>query len=51
MRGVIVFGVRDGLAAWARFYLEPVQEGVGDVTDAVRRQVAPTAESPTGARP
>lgn len=51
MRGVIVFGVRDGLAAWARFYLEPVQEGVGDVTDAVRRQVAPRAGSPTGARP
>lgn len=30
MRGVIVFGVEDGLAAWARFYVEPVQEGGGD---------------------
>src|SRR5437660_3297382 len=27
MRGVVVFGVRDGLASWARFYLEPVDDG------------------------
>ena len=27
MRGVIVFGVQDGRAAWARFYLEPVDDG------------------------
>jgi ketosteroid isomerase-like protein len=39
MRGVIVFGVRDGLAAWARFYLEPVDTESGTVDDAVREQV------------
>lgn len=40
MRGVIVFGVRDGVAQWARFYLEPVDSGTGTVGDAVREQVA-----------
>jgi ketosteroid isomerase-like protein len=40
MRGVILFGVRDGLAQWARFYLEPVDSGDGTVDDAVREQVA-----------
>jgi len=39
MRGVVVFGVRDGLASWARFYLEPVDDGVATVDDAVRDQV------------
>ena len=39
MRGVIIFGVAGGLAAWARFYLEPVQENAGTVDEAVRRQV------------
>ena len=39
MRGVVIFGVADGLADWARFYLEPVQEGGGDAGAAVRRQV------------
>jgi ketosteroid isomerase-like protein len=39
MRGVIVFGVHDGLARWARFYLEPVDEGDSTVDDAVRAQV------------
>lgn len=37
MRGVIIFGVEDGLASWARFYLEPVREGEGDADGAVRR--------------
>ncbi|MGA7272290.1 MAG: nuclear transport factor 2 family protein, partial [Acidimicrobiia bacterium] len=37
MRGVIIFGVEDGLASWARFYLEPVREGEGDADAAVRR--------------
>ena len=41
MRGVIIFGVTDGLAAWARFYLEPVQADAGTVDQAVKRQVAP----------
>jgi ketosteroid isomerase-like protein len=40
MRGVVIFGVRDGVASWARFYLEPVEEGTGTVDDAVRDQVA-----------
>jgi ketosteroid isomerase-like protein len=39
MRGVVVFGVRAGLASWARFYLEPVDDGVATVDDAVRDQV------------
>jgi ketosteroid isomerase-like protein len=41
MRGVVIFGVADGLAAWARFYLEPVQPDAGTVDQAVRRQVMP----------
>jgi hypothetical protein len=45
MRGVIIFGVVDGLAAWARFYLEPVQADAGTVDQAVRRQVRPVASS------
>jgi ketosteroid isomerase-like protein len=40
MRGVVVFGVRDGVAKWARFFLEPVDENAGSVDDAVRDQVA-----------
>src|SRR5947209_16365978 len=39
MRGVVLFGVRDGLAQWARFYLEPVDLADGTVDDAVREQV------------
>ena len=43
MRGVIIFGVEHDLIAWARFYLEPVQEDGGGVDHAVRAQVAPQA--------
>lgn len=39
LSGVIVFGVSDGVARWARFYLEPVDEGASSVDDAVRAQV------------
>jgi hypothetical protein len=39
MRGVIVFGVRDGAAQWARFYLEPLDEGATTVDAAVRAQI------------
>jgi ketosteroid isomerase-like protein len=39
MRGVIVFGVGDGVAHWARFYLEPVIDDAATVDDAVRQQV------------
>ena len=41
MRGVIVFTVRDGAIATARFYLEPVDLSQVSVNDAVREQVAP----------
>ena len=41
MRGVVIFGVEGGLASWARFYLEPVQDGSGGVDEAVRSQVRP----------
>lgn len=40
MRGVVLFGVRDGVAHWARFYLEPVDLSDGNVDDAVRQQVS-----------
>jgi ketosteroid isomerase-like protein len=36
MRGVVIFGAGDGVAEWARFYLEPVQVG-GDNADAAVR--------------
>lgn len=42
MRGVIVFGVHDGVARSARFYLEPVDEATTTVDDAVRNQVGRT---------
>ena len=37
MRGVVIFGVRDGKIGSARFYLEPVEESSGEVNAAVRR--------------
>jgi len=40
MRGVVVFGISDGLIASARFFLEPVEEASGDVDAAVQRQVS-----------
>jgi len=45
MRGVIIFGVADGLADWARFYLEPVSEDGPGVDAAVRQQVMPGSTS------
>ena len=39
MRGVVIFGVTDGVANWARFYLEPVQQGGDDVDTFRRRQL------------
>jgi hypothetical protein len=39
MRGVVIFGVAGGLADWARFYLEPVQDDGRDADAAVREQV------------
>jgi hypothetical protein len=46
MRGVIIFGVIEGRASWARFYLEPVDIDAGDVDDAVQRQVMRDADGP-----
>jgi ketosteroid isomerase-like protein len=39
MVGVIIFGVSGETASWARFYLEPVDDGPGDVDQAVLEQV------------
>jgi ketosteroid isomerase-like protein len=39
MRGVVIFGVRGGVAEWARFYLEPVQTDGDNADAAVRRQL------------
>jgi hypothetical protein len=43
MRGVVIFGVEHGEFTWARFYLEPVGEGGGDMNDAIRRSVVVSA--------
>ncbi len=45
MRGVVIFGVRDLRAEWARFYLEPAHDTGEDATEAVRRVVAPGNET------
>ena len=45
MRGVVIFGVTDGVATWARFYLEPVHEQDDDVDAFRRRQLGLTAPS------
>jgi ketosteroid isomerase-like protein len=39
MRGVIIFGLDGARASWARFYLEPVEPGVGGVDAAVTEAV------------
>ncbi|MDQ4501353.1 nuclear transport factor 2 family protein [Sinomonas sp. ASV322] len=36
MTGVSLFAVRDNLLAAVRFYVEPVDQGSGDVDDAIR---------------
>ncbi len=52
MRGVVIFGVEGDEATWARFYLEPVEQGGDDVDGAVRRAVAPgSASDPASAGP
>lgn len=38
-RGVVIFGVAHGKAKWAKFYMEPVEEGGGDVNEAVSKSV------------
>lgn len=49
MRGVIIFGVREGRASWARFYLEPVDAGLEDATAAVRHIVGAATQRPDAA--
>ena len=49
MRGVVIFGVEGGVAAWARFYLEPVEEKGGGVDEAIRRAVV-VGSDPEGER-
>lgn len=39
MRGVVIFGVGERVAQWARFYLEPVELSGGTVDEAVREHV------------
>jgi len=45
MRGVIIFGVHDERATWARFYLEPLDSGAANVDAAVERFVEPQPSS------
>jgi len=35
MRGVVIFGVADQQASWARFYLEPVDQGDAGIDAAI----------------
>jgi ketosteroid isomerase-like protein len=39
LRGVVIFGVVRDEATWARFYLEPVEQGGPAIDEAVRRTV------------
>jgi hypothetical protein len=50
LAGVILFGVRDGRFAWARFYLEPVQADGADVNATVRQHVHADAGPGPGTR-
>ena len=38
MAGVVIFGVRGSLFSWARWYLEPVQAGGPDASQALRQR-------------
>jgi ketosteroid isomerase-like protein len=51
MIGVNIFGVADGAAAWARFYLEPVDLGETDVNAAIRQTMSAPNESHVDGRP
>ncbi len=46
LRGVIIFGVEDGEATWARFYLEPVEIAGPDADEAARLNL--TRSGPEG---
>jgi hypothetical protein len=51
MREVVIFGVDRGEATWARFYLEPVQEGGGDVDETIRRAVVVSSNTDAASAP
>lgn len=46
MRGVTILGVRDGLIAHMRLYLEPVEVGGGDIHAAVQELYKPPTQEP-----
>ena len=50
MRGVSIFGVREGRLAWVRFYLEPVEEISGDVNTFSGRVAGTAGTDTTGVR-
>ena len=50
MRGVIIFGVTEGRARWARFYLEPVDSGGEGATAAVRHILGAPETTPDAAQ-
>jgi ketosteroid isomerase-like protein len=41
MRGVIVVGVEDGLIAWGRLYMEPVEQGGAGIGEMVQETYRP----------
>ena len=45
MRGVTLFGVRADKIAWARLYMEPVEEGGTDIEGAVQELSRPPADA------
>ena len=45
MRGVTVIGVRDDKIAWARLYMEPVEEGGTDIDAAVQELYRPPQDA------
>ena len=47
MRGVIIFGICDRRAEWARFYLEPAQDTGEDANAAVQKLVTPLGAGPS----
>jgi hypothetical protein len=47
MRGVTITGVRNGQVAWMRLYLEPVEQGGGDIDAAVQELYKPPSGSGT----
>ena len=42
MSGVTIFGVKDGVIAWGRLYMEEVEAAGQDIDETVRRLAGPT---------